>query len=491
MALKRLAKRRGLSLAVLLVILTISSLGSLIMTKSLLEQQRLNQRRRDLARSFYAAEAGVGRMLHWSNTPADYVTAGGSPANLFDRTADSRDIDGSPIPMKDQFANFWNAVQGSLTLTESDLHYMGVDMLSTNNGVEVSRIHEIQLLPPDPAAGVAHDFRIRSVGRCGALERTVMNYMEANTLWANPQLALQAALISLDAAGAGGNGKVHWGESWIRGDFDAMNKNDMKYLNSTNAAYDPYAVYRTEGMIDFPNSWNFDTTAPYNPNLLYRELNPAWNQPGLFPDGTGNFAEAFYQNETLDFPDLLAEYETFKQLAQQHGRYYTTDPDGTIRRNGIAVDFVDEFGVLDRDSQPYDTVFIDTLDGNPPAPDGSNLATIQVSGNGEGLKGIYYINANMNVSGVGNPQGLNATDPDGNVVALDKIFLQGVLYSSGAINNTGNPGVFGSVIAERGFQGTGTFDIYFDVNLRNGLPLNIGNLGSQFRVVMRMNYGEM
>ena len=65
--------RRGTILATTLVIMGIAAFGTLMMTRTLLDQNGLNKRRRDLARALYAAEAGVALVQHWSNFPADYT----------------------------------------------------------------------------------------------------------------------------------------------------------------------------------------------------------------------------------------------------------------------------------------------------------------------------------------------------------------------------------------------------------------------------------
>jgi hypothetical protein len=158
--------------------------------------------------------------------------------------------------------------------------------------------------------------------------------------------------------------------------------------------------------------------------------------PGEAP-ASGNYDHVFEQHlpaGTLSWPEL--DYQTFKDMALAHGRYYGTDAAGIIYRDGIKdsahrVDFLTEFGVPNRDTAPYDLVFIDTIDAQPPAADGSNLATVSVSGNGLGLKGVFWMGANFSGGGVGSPPFiLDAEDPNGDPPPggrLSKIFLEGVL----------------------------------------------------------------
>ena len=67
------SRRRGFILAVTFFFVMLTSIGALLLTRTLMDQQRLNQRRRDHQTAFYAAEAGVAQVLHWGNFPAEYT----------------------------------------------------------------------------------------------------------------------------------------------------------------------------------------------------------------------------------------------------------------------------------------------------------------------------------------------------------------------------------------------------------------------------------
>ena len=63
--------------------------------------------------------------------------------------------------------------------------------------------------------------------------------------------------------------------------------------------------------------------------------------------------------------------------------------------------------------------------------------------------------------------------------------MEGALYAAGWIEFGGNTGVYGSVVAERGFEGIGTPDIYYDATLAGGIPYPfVGPL----RMTMWANY---
>lgn len=301
---------------------------------------------------------------------------------------------------------------------------------------------------------------------------------------------LPAAMINCNIGSSGGNVKVHWGEAWSKDGADMASKADLGYLSTADANYDPWAKYRTEGDLIFPASWQWGSGKD-----LY---DPTRQQPGLAP-ASGDFANAFYQNlpaGTLQWPTF--DYQTFKDMAIAHGCYYGTDSSGNVYRSGIkdaahlVSSFLTEFGVADRASAPYNLVFIDTFNGLPPAANGSNLATISVSGTGLGLKGVFWVGANFDAGGVGSPLPVSdAKDPNGNPPPggqLQKIFLEGVLYAAGTMSMGGNAGIYGSIVAERGYVGGGTPDVWYNFKLASGLELGNGNIGSVFKVAMRTNY---
>lgn len=474
---RKIRNERGSVIAAALFLTAIAAIGTLLMSQALIDHQRLNDRRRDLWRSFLIAESGIAQVQHWGLHPGDYTPN----TNLFAVTDAS-----SNVPSI-RYGNIESAINGGgLTIDASTLASAGVTSLTTGDGTEMGNVQEIRLLPPAVSDPVSSFFKIQSTGQSDSgLQRVVLAYVNLNPA---ATIVVPAALISLNTGNTFGNGKIHWGEAWSKNDFDMdVSPNNMSYLTD-----DPLAVYRTEQQVNFSNNWKVGN----NPNRddLY---DASADYPGLFPGNDGDFKDNFVQNVppgTLDWPDFLSEYQTFKDLALSSGRYYSTDSSGNIYRDGIEspaneVDFLTEFGYADRATAPFDLVFIDTVDGNPPAANGSNLAQIGVSGNGLGVKGIFYINAHFDANGVGSPGSVTGIDPDGNNQTLEKIFLHGLLYSSGWMSMGGNAGIYGSVVAERGFDGGGTPDIYYDSAFATGIPLGNGNAGSPFSVVLRTNYG--
>ncbi|MCL5270278.1 MAG: hypothetical protein M1457_06965 [bacterium] len=450
----RSGRRRGMMLAVTLVLMTLIALGSLWMTRTLLDQQRLNKRLRNFSRAFYAAEGGVALVIGWGNHPEDYTPN----TNLFQ-------FNGSTFP------NLVAAIGGSGLMFDSDaLHDLGIDTLSSKYSYDSARIKQVELLPPDPS----HDpvsclFKVRSTGwGADGVEKTILAYLQPNISLTTIQLP--AALISNNIAAIGGNSRIHWGEAWSIHNFSMIARSQF-----TDLLGDSRAIYRTEGDIIFDSTWK-ETV----------HVTRAADQPGL-----DSYAPHFFQHlpaGSLVVPEF--DYQTFKDIAVANGRYYSTDAAGNIYRGGIedaahrVVGFLAEFGVPNRATAPYDFTFVDTIDGQPPAADGSNLATINDSGNSLGLKGVYWIGANLAMGGAGTPPSAVGVDPDGNPHTLSKIFLDGVLYGAGTIDFAGNPGVYGSIVAMRGFIGGGTPDIYYNSALASGLEISHGNLGSILKIAL-------
>lgn len=526
-------------MAVALFLVALASVSVLLMVQTMHDHQNMNDRRRELNRSYHAAEAGIDLVIHWGNIQEDYT----DDPELFEyEQPETLEAFGTGLilatgSLEDRFVALHTLLsEGPLEIdtdalagieTESDELQIGRFMSSYDAGM--GRIKKIKLMLPDdpdapaiPAGStIDPEMVVMSVGQSEKeLEYTV-------TAWVDlaPFIAIQlpAALVSFATAAAFGNAAIHWGEAWSKANFDMLNQSQVGYLSLADANHDPWAKYRTEAKIVFPNNWSWDSSSPWNAARLYgtetggiSNLNPAAasgtannpaNQtpatgmrPGLMPTGTGNYRDAFYQDvppNTLEWPEFASYYQEFKDYAISHGRYYTTDASGNIlNADGDIVDFIEEFQAdvdgdgdvtsAEREEYPFDLVFIDTTDGNPPAVDGSNLATIDISGGSPGIKGLYYICANFDATGVGNPPALtNAEKPDlSDPGDIDKIFLDGVLYAAGTAEMGGNCGVYGSVVAERGFLGGGTPNIYFNHKLKDGLELENGNVGSRFKVVL-------
>lgn len=501
----RRSRRRGAIILVISLTLTlIAAFGAVLMARTLLDQKRINERRRDLWRAFLHAQGGIAQMQQWGAYPATFQP----DTTLFEQQIPpGLEVDDLLILTdEERYPEFAALSSEGLIVTESALDAMGIDGFVTETGWFLGRITQIAILPIDDIQSTAEShldaaeytdslhistnpdddnyayFKVLSRGvSISGREREIRAYMRPS------QLAIVASpgpLVSLATGAAFGNAKVHWGEAWSKTDFNMLNNSQVTY-----ALTDPLVAWRSEGQILFPNNWN--ETPTYQANRLY---DMTADQPGLYPDGTGDWKDIFHQNlptGSLAFPDFGGKYEQFKKLAKANNRYYTSDANGNIYRNGIQIDFYQAFTSTDPDA-PFELAFIDTTDGNPPAADGSNVPDITVSGDnasGYRLRGFFYINANFAVTGVGSPPSLTVESPLTNSdTAIEKIFLDGVIFTPGTLDMAGNAGVYGAMLADKGFVGGGTPDVYFNVGLEDGLEIEKGNLGGPFTVVLQRNY---
>lgn len=477
---------RGSIIVTAFVLTILAAIAAALLSETLLDHQNLNKRRRELWKAFLTAEAGIAQVQHWALYPDEFTV----DPTLFEQAEDSESEESEDeetglievtMTFETRYPNLHAEIYGSdsgYVLDEATLDQMGVGQFSSQYEAEVGTLERIELHAPEASDPIACSFKIESTGRSlNGRERRVIGYANINPVLA---VRIPAGLISFENVATSGNARIHWGEAWSYNNMSMQPQNQYSYLSD-----DPKAIWRTMGQIDeWGGGWRVDTAT--NPDVLTTQDDMGVVEPYL---------GRFLQNQPESaFPAPWPEfdYETFKAMAMSHGRYYTTDAAGQIYRDGIEdaehqVDFLTEFGVMDHASAPYDLIFIDTTDGNPPAENGANLSTISVSGNSLGVKGVFYCCANVDASGVGSPPPLDVESPYGGDVQLSKIFLHGVMYMAGTADFSGNAGVYGSLIAERGFVGTGTPDIYYNQALGDGLEIDNGNVGGPFKITLQNN----
>ena len=61
---------------------------------------------------------------------------------------------------------------------------------------------------------------------------------------------------------------------------------------------------------------------------------------------------------------------------------------------------------------------------------------------------------------------------------LESIRWMGVIYTAGTYNQSGNPAIYGSLVAKEGFGTSGTPEVWFDQRLKSGLPFSFNSEGS-------------
>ena len=481
----RWRKDQGSVLIAVVVVLMLASMAALAVAITLQDYSRLQAKQRDELQAFHAAEAGAMEVVSWFNTSGTVISAI-NPwfASLFVRDG------GSSIPYPALLATLQSAGSSGL-----DVSTQGDGLLPVLLGASGSEVAEVTSLylyytDYDPLAGEHTSVAdvvavVHSRGRTKrGSEKGVWMYLVPWWLEGAP-----APIVSRAKAKFGGNAAGHWGEVWAAGKMETPLESQMKKYVSD----DEWLKYRSESQILFDSTWGVPKWDPtwvegtdYHKDpetgLDVVDVRPYQPADGVILKGV-DYTNVFWQSQTLDWPDY--KYERFERLSKHKGRYFSSDATGNLYRDGIVdadhltTDPTDlNTGTMaDRSTNPdvwaevdYDVIFIDTIDGAPPAADGSNLATLNISGGDMSWKGFYYICANMRLTG-SPTSAIPVKDPNGNYTpGGEKAFMDGILAVKGSIEVAGNPIVYGSVYADGGFSGGGTMDVYYNVELANGFP---------------------
>ena len=450
--LKLLGSRRGSILISSVILMTILSFSLVTFLMYEISVGRINERKREQLRAFFIAEAGVHKVVHWFNHPEDY------------------------LPDQNQFAPFESTEsyydESDLTRFENILtipEYM-LPEINDERDDAFGKVVEITIYPSEATDPVPSLCKIKSVGETlDGNRKTSIMFVEASP---NINAKSPGAVVSGAGAAWGGQFNVHWGEIWSETDVHLPN------LAQTEKAFraDEWLKLRTEGTVFLDNGNYADGTQQGSTEPLQPE-DPNYYQPWQPPDVLSDI----YQHQEIDMPSY--SYERFKKFAQRNGRYYTTDHDANIYRDGVEdeahkiTNFYDEFDVADPVNDPYEFVFIDTTDGNPPADDGSNLTTLNLSGDSPHTKGVLFIAANVYLGGSGSPPNVpNALDPNLNTVELTKVRHQGLFYVSGTLEQSGENTIYGSVISGEGFGSGGCPQVYYDFRIEDGSLFRIQSI---------------
>src|SRR2546422_426897 len=70
---RNISKQKGSILFTSVTLVLLVAIGAALTVQMLVSVQRINQRRRELSRAYYTAEAGVAQVQHWGNYPSDYT----------------------------------------------------------------------------------------------------------------------------------------------------------------------------------------------------------------------------------------------------------------------------------------------------------------------------------------------------------------------------------------------------------------------------------
>jgi len=467
--------KRASILLVSMILLTLASLMLASMARAIVDNGRVLDRKADSMKALQAAEAGLAHAIDHFNRPSKYsedVTYGTNP--FVPNPEDPTD-----------FSEMQTFLEGGDLVLDAAEYPPLFYTADGGSEREVAALTEVRLMPLTGAVAGFRDICIvRSTAVSGkyGIERAVEATLRGPI---NFRLRAPAALLSYDKTVTGGNVRVHWGDSWSKGDV-TMSSNPSTY----NTTYGPTGAIRSEGNIIFGNSGQWDIPSEVQSSTTITDI---WPESGS-EDIRTEFAARLYQNQTLEFPEY--DYAELKQLSQLFGRYYGTDAEGNLYIDGIkdeahlvTIDEVtayssDTFVDNGEESEASTLVFIDTIDGLEPAADQSNLAPLKMSGGTDSgnrfMRGFWFINAQLDISGVGStavsmtvpvpavPEDWTSTVswPTGNET-ID-VISDGVLLIAGTLQITGQPGFRGSLITLKDISGNGTPNVFYDPDLKTG-----------------------
>jgi hypothetical protein len=135
----RMRRRGAVILAFSLTMTLIAAFGATLMARTLLDQSRINERRRELWRAFLHAEAGIAQVQHWAANPADLHAGPFAFCLQYLR----RPRPPAPIPISLPLS------RRRRLITESMLDTMDLTGFTTESGWYLGRIEQIELLPID------------------------------------------------------------------------------------------------------------------------------------------------------------------------------------------------------------------------------------------------------------------------------------------------------------------------------------------------------
>lgn len=537
--------RRGIALLVALLIMIFLSLAGTTFLMFSLTESQISTNQAEAGVALQMAEAGVDQVIFWLGNPQVYVDqVGANPGysfqryqrtdksgngtsitymegsgqtsyltstvagqRFFDKRAwdAQKDIpslvgkqvngtDGSPTPR--QFfgtytpgltpgaggsqpdlildGSLWSAHQTTLDSVFSDLR--------AATGGRVRRIVIYNSLSGTSAATV----RVTGESRSG-VSRTVE--MELIPIGA-PGLA--NSIGSGGTAGWNGNFRVHWGGVRAVGSVTLANPGKTAYQPAATAgAIDGdsvgggnvgYHVGPPGGYSTWDHWFTLKTAGTISGHATQTSLKIANGQTAT------QWGNNLVPMDSTVTPDTVAtwDYASLKKLSQEKGWYYesgTGSNAGKIKgpkTGGLWTDFKTAL------AGQSGFMFIDTTNGAPPAPDGSNLASFSISGSW--YTGVStYIGGNLDFSGLGSGTSTTAQTPpwDASCTApcdptqsedpamrqsrtID-VHLKGAFYAAGSVEGGGNVKTYGAFVALRGYGSSGDPEVWYDWGLRNGI----------------------
>lgn len=478
--------RRGSTLMVAVIVIMVVSFTLTTMSAALIDNARITDRKRHSIKALQGAEAGIARVLDFFHRPAEWS---------IDTTFGTNPFVANPDDIEDYEPLETRLLAGDILVPE-ELRPLIVYGEGNDPDAAEAIITDLRVLAPPvgaPANAIAL-IRSTAVSAKYGIERTVEAIIRPPRVFS---VVAPAAIVSHRTITTGGNIMVYWGEYWAAGSINFMNEqNGGKYNQG------PTQAVRTKDRILGLGSGQLGQTAVTATSSTIEDVAAYFSRA----DKRAQFSNRLWQNQVdLEMPHY--DYQTIKDLARQFGHYYSRDAAGNIYVGDVQNDAtrITMEEILSNDpNDPAKIVLIDTIDGNPPAEDGSNFGpeiSVQGSGAADGepryMRGLYYIGAHVRMAGQGSdgvtlslpvpPQpddwSSSVTWPSG--YASQTVVSDGVVVFAGDLRVNGQPVFYGSLVAYGDITGSGTPWVYYNPDLADGLdfPLLSRVEAFQWRIV--------
>jgi hypothetical protein len=465
-------KEEGVALVIALLILVMLTVVGLVAIISSSTETAIAINAKGSTQALYLAESGVARVAEWFRLPDTFTTTGHFNA---------------PSPYT------WTgaATQFFLERQQQNSSYLGTDGVSQYHGTTAQPdllfksstsndntllndpssgffkdiaaygdITELMVYAPTSGSGNICTIRVTAQSKLGG-QRTIEQELSPN-----PFSGLNSAMQSGLGASWNGNGTIHWGDVLVQGNASLqLNKTPYPYQNGgLTSDFDRWANISVSG--------TFSGQAAGNPTPYATTCTPN-------PDG-GSYPQVcrtnLKQQQTVQI--VKWDYQTTKTTALNYSSYYVFDG-SNVRQGGLSGPVVN-LNTLMTTNNGF--VFIDTPNQKDPAAGGTPFTLSQTGTPGGLIQGAFYVAGNLSFGGLGGATSENVKappNPDNCNTSLGPcptageresanlgLHIKGVLYSTGTMNFTGNPGIFGAVVAESGFGSGGTPDIWYDWDIR-------------------------
>jgi hypothetical protein len=262
--------------------------------------------------------------------------------------------------------------------------------------------------------------------------------------------------------------KIHWGDIRVTGPADL------------GPALEPIPLKNTVG---FPEGTPYGETAREDGWLdIWVEeeiLRPLPHDCGGCPEPYASLGYSHLHQHRSGLGTGEWNYERLKRFAMRFGKYYWIGPDGLLYKSEPMDPIQAESLEAVLKAAGGGFVFVDTTSRQK--PDENALTVLEAII--ENAEGIFYINADLILSGEGAGRTIAAQSPPSEgtadtatqqTVTLDGIHLSGALITPGWIRFGGATRVFGGIVAGQGIQGGDPLELWYNADLGRafypGLP---------------------